>query len=128
MTDGTRDMERGNGGAGEIAIGLRMRYVVLHHTGIAHPHFDLMLEPPDAKALLTWRIALPPGEWASAGVGTAERLPDHRLVYMTFEGAISGNRGNVTRVAGGEAMVVGMDGERVRLRLEGGCEVALPVV
>jgi hypothetical protein len=34
-----------------------------------------------------------------------ERLPDHRGVYLTYEGPISGNRGHVRRVAQGRSVV-----------------------
>ena len=104
--------------------GTIMRYVILHHTGIAQPHFDLMIQPPQARALLTWRIISPPGEWPAA---QAERLADHRMVYMTYEGEISGGRGFVKRVGEGEVIVC--EGKSFRLRLTGtiNCEMDLPV-
>lgn len=56
-------------------------------------HFDLMLE---AKGVLeTWALAALP---AVGRTTTAERLADHRVDYLTYEGAISGGRGCVMRV------------------------------
>lgn len=67
------------------------RYAILEHD---HPqlHFDLLLESGDV--LWTWRLpCLPrPGE-----VLDAERVFDHRLVYLEYEGPISGQRGTVLR-------------------------------
>ena len=78
------------------------RFVVLRHEcqpGFGKPsHWDLMLE--DGAALLTWSLLeLPtPGGAAVA----AQRLPEHRLVYLEFEGPLSRGRGEVRRVAAGD--------------------------
>src|SRR5438552_222517 len=68
------------------------RFVVLEHD---HPvlHWDLMLEA--GGVLQTWRLAQPP--LPSSAAIEATRLPDHRLMYLDYEGPISGNRGAVTR-------------------------------
>jgi hypothetical protein len=77
------------------------RFVILLHVTPPESergtHYDLMLEQ-DGK-LLTWAIA----EWPRAGLKlAATRLPDHRPSYLDYEGPISGNRGEVTRVDAGE--------------------------
>ena len=68
------------------------RFVVLEHD---HPvlHWDLLLEA--GGVLQTWRLAQPP--LASSSSIEALQLPDHRLMYLDYEGPISGNRGNVKR-------------------------------
>lgn len=72
------------------------RFVILEHD---HPflHWDLMLE--DGSALTTWRLLEPveSGKWLPA-----EDLPVHRIAYLTYEGPVSNNRGNVRRIAQGE--------------------------
>jgi len=72
------------------------RYVILRHevpSGSARPsHWDFMLEHGDA--LRTWAIELPPD---AAEPQPALLLPDHRAAYLTYEGPVSGNRGDVTR-------------------------------
>jgi hypothetical protein len=74
------------------------RFVVLLHEmppGYPRPnHYDLMLE--QGTALATWALA----ELPSAGGDSvaAERLPDHRLDYLDYEGEVSGGRGRVVRV------------------------------
>jgi hypothetical protein len=67
------------------------RFVILQHAwnGL---HWDLMLE--DGEMLRTWATDRPigPGDWQSA-----RQLPAHRCVYLDYEGAISGGRGEVER-------------------------------
>jgi len=71
------------------------RFVVLTHD---HPqlHWDLMLEEGDV--LRTWRLASPP---TSSGPIDAEALPDHRPMYLDYEGPVGDNRGTVTRFDSG---------------------------
>jgi hypothetical protein len=68
------------------------RFVILEHD---HPalHWDLMLEADDV--LQTWRLANPP-EMESDPIYTTA-LGDHRIVYLEYEGPVSGNRGAVRR-------------------------------
>jgi hypothetical protein len=71
------------------------RFVVLEHD---HPelHWDLLLEV--GEVLWAWRLRAPPGPAAVP----AERSFDHRLIYLDYEGPVSGNRGTVQRWAHGE--------------------------
>lgn len=69
-------------------------------------HYDWMIQrsegvdPPLITFRTTARIDQP-------GVSRfeAERLEDHRAVYLTREGPVSGGRGSVSRVATGEMRV-----------------------
>jgi hypothetical protein len=79
-----------------------LRYVVLRHTGIPDPHFDLMVEAvPGARGLATWRL----DAWPVVGQQIVQRLVDHRPTYLIYEGPISGDRGAVTRVRAGKCWV-----------------------
>ena len=84
------------------------RFVILEHD---HPflHWDLLLE--DGDVLKSWRLLQAPETGVSV---PAEHLPDHRLMYLDYEGPVSGNRGTVTRVAGGEYLCHGTDGGETR--------------
>lgn len=89
------------------------RFVILTHD-YPVPHWDFMLEKE--AALRTWRLTEPPDRAAEVG---ATPLPDHRLLYLDYEGPVSGNRGNVTRWEHGEyAWTVEADGH-VEVVLEG---------
>src|SRR5436190_15625047 len=77
------------------------RFVVLFHEMPADcergAHFDLMFEANGV--LLTWAAAELPATGTSVA---AERLADHRLAYLEYEGPISGGRGNARRVDSGD--------------------------
>ncbi len=89
-----------------------LRTVVLLHTlPDGSSHFDWMLEQPGRGDLVTFRCTRSPHE---AGQWDAERLPDHRRVYLDYEGPISGNRGDVRRVASGEVLEADLESELPR--------------
>src|SRR5688500_6434498 len=72
------------------------RFVVLEHD---HPerHWDLLLEV--GEVLWAWRLRAPPAPGTAVA---AERSFDHRLLYLDYEGPVSGHRGTVWRWAHGE--------------------------
>lgn len=74
-----------------------LRYVILHHTGIAEPHYDLMFEREPGGALLTLRSRV----WPITVPTDVEPLPDHRRHYLDYEGPVSNRRGVVRRVQSG---------------------------
>jgi hypothetical protein len=98
------------------------RFVILEHD---HPtlHWDLMLE--HGATLKTWRLPQPPAHPfpespshdAAAG---ALPLPDHRLMYLDYEGPVSGDRGHVTRWDAGTYESVQQDAAAWTVRLAGG--------
>ena len=98
-------------------VGCGFRFVVLHHTGIAEEHYDLLMELKGEEKLPAWRVFCGPEEWEEGELG-AVRIQDHRAAYMTYEGAISGGRGEVKRGAEGRGEVVELGDERLRVRLE----------
>jgi hypothetical protein len=95
------------------------RFVLLRHEcppGFDAPsHWDFMLE--DGAALLTWRLGTLPV--AGGAPVAAERLGDHRLAYLDYEGPLSGNRGEVRRVDAGEFRWVERSELRLRIVLRG---------
>jgi len=74
-----------------------LRFVVLHHTGFGDAHFDIMIESAPGSKLITWRSS----SWPILDFTEVTRLPDHRSAYLEYEGPVSGNRGNVTRICSG---------------------------
>jgi hypothetical protein len=89
------------------------RFALLEHD---HPflHWDLMLER--GGVLWTWRLpALPEPRQPLA----AERIGEHRLLYLDYEGPVSGNRGTVRRIDGGELTWLEVGEERLAVRVVG---------
>jgi hypothetical protein len=89
------------------------RFVVLEHD---HPvlHWDLMLEAD--SSLVTWRLLAPP---TGGETLPAVRIGDHRLVYLDYEGPISGNRGQVRRWDAGDCHWVQRREQLIVVRLIG---------
>jgi hypothetical protein len=88
------------------------RYVLLHHDWPIE-HYDLMIEV-DGE-LHTWRLPAPP----ATGEQFIERIANHRMEYLEYEGPVSNNRGQVKRVAKGEYGIVLSDQNEYQLKLTG---------
>jgi len=101
------------------------RFAILHHTTPADAekpdHYDLLLE--DEEILKTYTLEEFP---AVGAVVTATANFDHRLIYLDYEGPISGGRGEVTRADEGtfswiirqdDLITVHLQGERLQGRL-----------
>jgi hypothetical protein len=98
---------------------LMPRYVILRHetpAGFERPtHWDLMLEREGV--LVTWALAEAP---AIGKTISAEKLADHRLPYLDYEGPVSQGRGTVTRWDAGEYLAEKTGPEDWIVRLIGG--------
>ncbi len=88
-----------------------IRAVVLRHDQPGDAwHHDLLLErpprssqaaaDPDDRRLIAFRVAPPPHEPATTRA-EATRLPDHRALYLDYEGPLTRGRGAVRRLATG---------------------------
>lgn len=104
------------------------RFAILEHVLPAGRHWDLLLEVSDHQRpttasgrddasyrsdvagrlvrqhhrpsrLATWALERPPTPGTTIA---ARRLPDHRRLYLDYEGPISGDRGGVTRWDAGQ--------------------------
>lgn len=82
-------------------------------------HFDWMIEPPEgdhgASGLITFRITdrIDRGDVVEF---LAQRIGDHRAAYLDYEGPVSGDRGQVRRVAAGSLAWLEADPQRIALR------------
>jgi hypothetical protein len=105
---------------------MQLAYVVLSHTAGPDPdHIDFLIEMEPGKGdLLTFRLPA----WPVTSPTEVRRLRDHRRLYLTYQGPISGHRGQVAKVAAGTASLTGVttgtinigldDGRRLRFELE----------
>ena len=89
------------------------RFAILTHD---HPfyHWDLLLEA--GEVAWTWRLLDEP---ASDEAPRAERIGDHRLLYLDYAGPVSGNRGEVTRWDAGTYRVLDQSPEGLTVLLSG---------
>ena len=89
------------------------RFVVLEHDWPAR-HWDFLLEA--GEKLRAWRLLAEPA--AGAAVPT-EPNADHRLMYLDYDGPVSGGRGTVTRWDAGEFAWERDDAGSVAVQLRG---------
>lgn len=71
---------------------MHARFVVQRHEQSDGVHWDLMFQRGDALA--TWRSPCPLADVGDSPV-VVERIGDHRLAYLDYEGPVSGDRGTV---------------------------------
>ncbi len=89
------------------------RFAILTHD---HPffHWDLLLEA--GEVAWTWRLLDDPsGEQAPR----AERIGDHRLLYLDYAGPVSGGRGVVTRWDAGTYEITAQSAKEMTVSLVG---------
>ena len=84
--------------------GESLRTVILRHDlPDGSHHFDWLLANDAAGSLplTTWRCSRRVDELGTAESMPAERLGDHRPIYLDYVGPVSGDRGHVSRVVTG---------------------------
>lgn len=92
-----------------------LRYVILRHENIDAPHFDLMFETTPGAALATWRSDV----WPITQTTALVHLADHRREYLSYEGPLTGDRGNVRRIEAGSFARAEYSAERLTFELAG---------
>ena len=92
------------------------RFVIQRHTGHGPEHWDLMIE--DGELLAAWHLERPPAAHDPVPI-PAVRIPDHRKHYLTYEGPVSGGRGDVALHESGTATTLGRTSNAWRFRLQG---------
>ncbi len=95
---------------------MRSRFVIQIHTGHGPTHYDLMVRRGDALA--TWQFADDPRA-ADRGGLACERIADHRLAYLDYEGPVSRGRGEVRIADAGSCELLEDGDDRWRVRFEG---------
>ena len=76
--------------------------VLRHDLPDGSSHFDWLIEPDASRLLISFRT----GDWVpDAASMLAVRTPDHRRLYLDYEGPVSHDRGRVVRLAAGFCIV-----------------------
>ena len=114
------------------------RFVVLHHVmppdAERTSHWDLMLQMRNCsllseesanKTLRTWEM---PNPIKRAQTVLARRLPDHRDVYLEYEGDLSDGRGAVERVMEGLVRWIEETDDKYVIQLETSEQVVFDIV
>lgn len=87
------------------------RFAILEHAGSPRTpgrvHWDLLFEA--GEALRAWELSELP---LAAGEIAATALPDHRRLYLDYEGPVSGGRGTVKKVDAGTFEALTWDEDR----------------
>ncbi len=96
---------------------MQREFVILAHRGHGPDHYDLMLSCDGALA--TWQLDSLPGDSPAHQPIEARKLPDHRLTYLSYEGSVTGNRGQVQRADHGTYELVDQSPSRWEFRLQG---------
>jgi len=95
----------------------RKRFVIQEHSACGGPegvHWDLMLESASG-GLTTFRLQEPPGQSARGGLAhavRAERIFDHPLRFLWYEGPVQNGTGRVRIVDRGTWSAGGGDDRR----------------
>ena len=99
------------------------KLVILYHVSPVVIHWDILIHAADAPVLLAWRCLIDPAGWFLTSrqfATTIIRLPDHRLKYLNYSGAISDNRGWVTPVLRYPGKMTHRSDMELELRVETG--------
>ena len=92
-----------------------MRFVIQKHQKDQDVHWDLMLQEGDH--LTTWQTPAPPERWSEIPLH-CQKIFDHRLKYLTYEGPLSNNRGEVYIVTAGTYQPIQITENDWQIRLE----------
>ncbi len=95
---------------------MNTRFVIQKHSRGSEFHWDLMLQR--GERLLTWRVFVPAGEMG-AGQIRAERIFDHPVRFLTYEGPVQGGTGKVEIEDSGGVSYESCGEDEVRFVLDG---------
>jgi hypothetical protein len=91
-------------------------FVIDEHTTPTGVHWDLMLQMGDA--LWTWRLAVHPEKIGSNSVA-AERIADHPLRFLSYQGPVQNHTGSVRIAECGECTLENQTQHELTLHFKG---------
>ncbi len=91
-------------------------FVIQKHTTPAGAHWDLMLE--HERVLWTWRINSSPDQIGNAPL-EAERIADHALKFLSYEGPVQNATGTVQIADKGALHLQSIKTDQITCQLDG---------
>ena len=98
-------------------ISMNRRFVIQLHSTDEGSHYDFMVDI--GQALATWRLDRLPLSLGPDDNLPAERLPDHRRDYLSYQGPIGGGRGTVRIIDAGRCRILVRSRDTWRIQLAG---------
>ncbi len=92
------------------------RFVIQKHVRQHDVHWDFMIEQDNC--LQTWRIAVSPDK-LSQEPAHAERIPDHPLRFLTYEGPVNKGKATVAIADCGTYRIIENDKRNITLEMNG---------
>ena len=94
----------------------KRRFVISEHTAGGGVHWDFMLE--SGEILETYRLDKRPIDILEQGAG-AEKIFDHQLRFLTYEGPVNKGEGNVCIVESGTYKILHQGKGEIAIELDG---------
>jgi hypothetical protein len=92
------------------------KFVIGRHTSGGDVHWDLMFE--SGNVLKTWRLNIPP-ENIGDEPSNAEKIFDHDLKFLTYQGPVQKGRGEFCIADEGTVEIIEENPKHIRLRFNG---------
>lgn len=96
---------------------MSLEFVLHLHSGQGAAHYDLMLQYE--AALATWQFDADPSALEAGKNMPCQRIQDHRTFYLSYQGPLSNNRGQVAMLDFGQYEPLQQDRDRWLVRLAG---------
>lgn len=104
--------------------------ILIHNLPDGSSHFDWFIDQPELEVehrLISFRCQSRP-DTLGLSEFAAERLPDHRADYLTYEGPISKNRGFVQRIATGTVIKLDQTAHSISVLVQWTSQESTPLV
>lgn len=92
------------------------KFVIQEHTTAADKHWDIMLQSDNW--LQTWRLNCPPEKISEQPVN-AEKIFDHPLKFLTYQGPVQNQTGTVYTVEKGTYIIENQTEKQMELNMHG---------
>jgi len=92
------------------------QFVIQKHTKAGGAHWDLMVQ--DGEMLQTWRLDKSPEKLKNTPT-KAEKIFDHPLKFLTYEGPVNNGKGSVKIADKGICEITAQSDDKIEMELAG---------